>query len=248
LLRPPPVSWKSAAVLTLWLLGTLSTVAPGDLAAQPAAPAPRGSADEAGRAIDQPADGELEILDRHPGDGEQCLVCSKAIEGEEAVAVRYKGRIFHVKESMLDELRRDPDAYFRKLQARSGLFDEVAMEGRPLETGWLAVGLYVVLGLVCGALSAGMALARSRRALPWFFAGLVGTVVALVALVLAGPAGDGARTLPAGLAKIPSTRAPLPCPRCGAENHPAASTCTTCGASLSPAVAAEIGLSEGRAS
>lgn len=236
--RFPAVSWSAAAGLTLWLAATMSIVLAASLSGQP----PGDSAAGAGG-----AEPDWEILERHPGEGEQCLVCSQAIDGEMALVIRYKGRIFHVKESMLDELRRDPDGYFRKLQARSGLFDEEAIGAEPPRTGWLAAGVYVVIGLVCGAVCAGMALARSRRTLPWFFAGLFGNVLAVVAVAVAGPAGDGARVLPSGLAKIPSTRAPVPCPGCGAENHPAAEACTSCGASLVPAVAPEGGLREGRA-
>lgn len=248
-----PPSGSTATTLTLLLLATMATVAPGELAARRAEPisevsAAPGHADDGAADDASAAAARLEILDRRPGDGEQCLVCSLAIEGETVVAVRYKGRLFHVKESMLEELRRDPDAYFRKLQARSGLFDEEAVGPRPPRTGWMAVGLYVVAGLVCGALSFGLALRRSRRALPWFFAGLAGNVLALGALVLAGPGADGSRALPAGLAKIPSTRAPLPCPGCGAPNHPAAEACTSCGAALAPAVEAEIDRGEEKGS
>lgn len=180
-------------------------------------------------------------LDRHPGNGEQCLVCSLPIEGETAVAIRYKGRVFFVKESMLDDFRADPDAYFHKMQARSGLFDEAAMEGRPMRRGWLFAGLYVAAGLVFGALCASMALARSRRVLPWFFAGLAANVLALAVLLLRGqPA--GAQAAPGGFGKVPTTRSPRRCPHCGASNHPAAATCSACGGALEPVVQAETGL------
>lgn len=245
--KPPPVSWTTATARTLWVAMAMSIVLPGGLLGQGPGDSGAGATADAAGAADG-AGPEWQILERHPGEGEQCLVCSQSIDDETAVAIRYKGRVFHVKESMLEEFRSDPDAYFRQLEARSGLFDEQAVGRRPPWTGWLVFGVYVVAGLVCGALAVGLALRRSRRALPWFFAGLVGNVLALIALLLAGPAAGGPRTLPAGLAKIPSTRAPLPCPHCGAENHPSASACTTCGGAIAPVVSAETGLSEGRAS
>lgn len=183
-------------------------------------------------------------LARRPGEGEQCLVCRQPIEGETAVQIRYKGRVFYVKESMLDEFRADPDVYFRKLQARSGLFDEAAMEGPPMHRGWLWAGIYVAVGLVFGALCASLALGRGRRPLPWLVAGLLGNVVALAVLLARNPSSGGAtETGGAGslgpLGRIATTRAPRECPRCGAPNHPAAGACSSCGAALEPLARSE---------
>jgi hypothetical protein len=208
---------------------------PGPLAAQPDA---RPDEDTEPRAAAQRAEPGWEILERHPGEGEQCLVCSQAIEGETAVAIRYKGRVFHVKESMMPELRADPDAYFRKIQARSGLFDEAAMPERPIRTGWLWLGAYVVVGLVFGAACGSMAVSRSRSAPRWFFAGLAVNLIALGALLATSSRDEGSGA-PAGLRKIPSTRRPRPCPHCGATNHPAAKTCSSCGGALEPEAPAE---------
>lgn len=187
---------------------------------------------------EEPAMTELE---RRPGVGERCIVCGMRIEGDEIVEVRYKGRTFHVAAKMLDELETTPDVYFRKLQARSALFDERAMEGRETASGWLLFGGYVLLGLVFGALCAYLAVGRALRPLPWFFAGLVANVVAL-AVLLTRPRGDAAALpagIPDGLAKVPTTRAPARCPSCGAQNHPAAAACSTCGAALVPTAVAE---------
>ncbi len=189
-----------------------------------------------GGRIDPPVE-----LDRRPGEGEQCLVCGQAIDGLEIVEVRYKGRTFHVAAKMLEEFEADPDAYFEKLQARSALFDERAMEGRQTQPGWLYFGAYVAIGLVFAALCGYLAVSRSLAPIPWFFAGLVGNVAALVVL-LATPRGDATALpagIPAGLAKVPVTRLPQPCPSCGAPNHPTASACNSCGAILTPALEPE---------
>ena len=184
------------------------------------------------------SDAGWEILARHPGDGEQCLVCKQPIEGEPAVEIRYKGRVFHVKESMMDDFRADPEAYFRSMQARSGLFDEAAMPERPMRTGWLAFGVYLVIGLLFGAICGSVAMGRSRPALPWFFAGLAGNVIALGVLLLTTSAEEGGAA-PVGLRKVPRTRAPRPCPHCGATNHPSARACSSCGGALEPKAPAE---------
>ncbi len=192
-----------------------------------------------------PGEDDLEILGRVAGSGEQCLVCRQAIHGAQVVEVRYKGRTFHVKEEMSAELEADPEAYFRDLQSRAALFDEDALEGAMGtdrgHRGWLLFGLYVLAGLGVGAICGGLAVARAQPALPWFFAGLMANVLALGAL-LARPRGDDSRLpegIPAGLAKVPLTRAPRSCPHCGHPNHPAARGCAGCAGALDPEIEAE---------
>jgi hypothetical protein len=49
------------------------------------------------------------------------------------------------------------------------------------------------------------------------------------------------RRLPAtGLTRIPSTLAPVACPACGDQGHPAASACARCRAALTPSAASEV--------
>jgi len=177
-------------------------------------------------------------LDRRPGEGERCIVCRQLIHGDEIVEIRYKGRSFFVAAMMLEDLHSDPDLYFQELQARSALFDERSMEGRAMSQGWLYFGLYVLIGLVFSALCGYLAVSHGLAPVPWFFAGLLGNVAALIVL-LATPRGAGAADVPAGFAKVPTTHHPLPCPRCGAPNHPAAAACSGCGAGLAPAVEPE---------
>lgn len=181
----------------------------------------------------------LAELDRHPGEGEQCIVCGQAIHGDEIVEVRYKGRSFFVAAKMLAELEGDPDSYFQKLQARSALFDERSMEGRAVTTGWLLFGAYVLVGLVFAAICGYLAIGRSLAPLPWFFAGLVGNIAALVVLLATGRGDTASSAIPAGLAKVPLTPAPVPCAACGATNHPSAAACSSCGKGLAPAFEAE---------
>lgn len=198
-----------------------------------------------GSTTETPVQAELEILGRAAGEGEQCLVCRQPVHGATMVEVRYKGRIFHVKEEMMDELRADPDAYFRLVQSRSALFDEDALEGamgtEKRQRGWLFFGLYMLLGLSTGAVCGALAVSRSLPPLPWFFAGLVANLLA-VAWLLTRPRGDsaGPEGVPPGLVKVPRTRAPRPCPHCGGPNHPAASVCARCQGRLTPEVSAEI--------
>ena len=154
--------------------------------------------------------------------------------------MRYKGRTFFVAAKMLEEFEADPQAYFHVIEAHGGLFDEAAMESPPMRTGWLLVGLYVLVGLVAGATCSYVALDRGLPAWRWFFAGLVLNLIA-VALVSTRPRAAGAPAHRAArrLAKIPATHAPVRCGRCGAHNHPSARGCSGCGHVLSPTVEPE---------
>ncbi len=180
-------------------------------------------------------------LDQRPGEGEQCLVCRKRIFGDDVVEIRYQGRTFHVGAVFLKDFAADPQRYFSNMQARSALFDENALRARPMATGWLWFGVYVLAGLIFAAVCGYVAVSRALSPIPWFFAGLVGNVAGLVVLLVT-PRGDE-RQLPAGiprgLRKVPLTRAPVRCASCGAMNHPAAQGCSDCGAGLEPAVESE---------
>lgn len=184
---------------------------------------------------------ERVILERRPGEGERCIVCKQQVHGADVLEIRYKGRRFFVKAAMLEDFDADPPRYFQDLQARSGLFDERAVGGGRVSVGWLALGGYVVVGLVFAALCGYLAIGRGLAPLPWFFAGLAGNVAALFVLLVT-PRGDLEALpagVPAGLAKVPVTRRPVPCPGCGTANHPAATECGGCRRPLTPSVVAE---------
>ena len=101
---------RSPAILAIFLLTLLAPTVGADQQSEPPVP--------------------VIELDRHPGEGERCIVCEQQIHGHEIVELRYKGRRFFVAAEMLGEFNGDPDVYFQKLQARSALFDERSMEGR----------------------------------------------------------------------------------------------------------------------
>lgn len=234
--RPDPPSPKRLpAALLVWglLAGVWLAVSPGF--AQPPTGDPPAKPPEAAAA-------DWVEVGRASGEGERCLVCRLAIDGEEAVAVRYKGRTFHVKASMLATFAGDPDHYFEELQARGALFDERAMEGRSVSPFWLALGGYMLVGLVCAAFCGAVAIGRGLEPLPWFFAGLVGNLAALFVLMLGRQRGSA--DAPDSWTKVRTTHAPSPCHACGAENHPSATACNDCGARLDPAFESEAGRTE----
>ncbi len=186
-------------------------------------------------------DAQWVVVKTQPGRGEQCLVCGLPIRDANAVYVRYKGRLFAVTERLLDDFAADPDRYFSQLQVLGALFDERAPAEAPLHQFWLFLGLYVLAGLVAGGACGYLAVCKGLPPVRWFFAGLVVNVAALAVVMckhrspdFTAPAG-----IPAGLCKVPTTYAPVYCPHCGAENHPASEVCSGCNATMQPTVTPE---------
>jgi len=115
-----------------------------------------------------------------------------------------------------------------------------AGESAGISSLWFWAGLYVVAGLVFGALAAHRALQTGNRALAWFGVGFFLTLPGYLCLLtrpkqkMDAPAG-----VPPGLRRIAATSSPEACPGCGAMNHPAAAQCIGCGGKLTPRFVAE---------
>jgi hypothetical protein len=115
-----------------------------------------------------------------------------------------------------------------------------AGESAGMSSMWFWAGLYVVAGLVFGALAAHRALQTGNRSLAWFGVGFVLTLPGYLYLLtrpkkeMEAPAG-----VPPGLRRIAATSSPEPCPGCGAMNHPAAALCIGCGGKLTPRFVSE---------
>jgi uncharacterized paraquat-inducible protein A len=103
-------------------------------------------------------------------------------------------------------------------------------------------GLWALAGVVCAAAASYVALSKGIAPLPWMVAALPFNVVPLL-LVALKPAADLSRLpqgVPAGLAKIATTRAPVACAKCGAPHHPTATRCSDCGAPLAASGVSEV--------
>ena len=116
-------------------------------------------------------------------------------------------------------------------------FPEPGASFAPMASGWLIFGLYVLAGLLAGALCAYLAVGRGLAPVPWFFAGLVLNMLGLAA-ILTRPRGIGsegglpADIVPPGLRKVARTFSAIACPGCGSPQHPAAKKCSACGGPL----------------
>lgn len=184
------------------------------------------------------------LITRPPQKGDFCIVGGPGhARGEQLARVfLYQGRWVGVCPAHTAVIQNADSLayYFAHLQPRGALYQEDAIvgNGRSIGWGWFVFGVWVAVALVCGAVCTHLGLRKGMSAPIGFFIGLLGNVVG-VAYLLIKPA-RGRVELPAGLEKIPTTAAPVPCPDCGASNHPAASECTGCGKPLKPAVESEV--------
>ena len=106
---------------------------------------------------------------------------------------------------------------------------------------WFFAGVYVLAGLVFGALCAQLALHRGLNSMGWFAAGFLFNAFGYVAMLIA----PGGKTrspdrIPRGLGKFHATASPIKCTNCGAKHHPTARKCAGCGLELRPAVESEV--------
>ncbi len=171
-------------------------------------------------------------------DGDICVVCDKPL-GKDGLAILYKGRRvpFFNREQFRIFLD-NPAKYFSKLQARAALFDEGGVAQKSMQLGWLLFGVWVTIALLCGAISAGIALRKGLPPVKWFFIGLIASVIGLIFAVIQ-PAKETVE-LPEKLGKISTTPSPRPCPKCGETNHPTAKKCAGCGTALTPSTESEV--------
>jgi hypothetical protein len=184
--------------------------------------------------------GGYQVLEIRPGQGELCLVCGKLVYDADVVEIRYRGRTFFVGAPLMQDFEADPDRYFKKLEARSALFDESSLLAVPLSFGWLIFGVYAFVGVMFAALLSYFAFHWGQPPLRWMFIGLFANVFGLIALLVTPKRPVSFLGVPSGLTKIPSTYAPVACSECGAFAHPSAGTCLKCGAGLNPAVLDEM--------
>lgn len=178
-----------------------------------------------------------------PEPGERCIICGVRLT-EKDVTLVIRGRRVPLKAAMVDSFMKHPEKYFAELQPKSALFQEnleaprgVAQGG--ISPGWFLFGLYILVALIFGGLSGNAAVSKGLRPIRYFFVGLFLSVFGYL-YVLTRPAAANKGDIPKGLVKVPTTHAPIACPKCGNPNHPSATTCLACGAKTRPTYASEI--------
>jgi ribosomal protein L40E len=175
-----------------------------------------------------------------PKPGEICLVCNRPVEGDQ-LAYLVDGQRVAVHRGICDSsLRSNPRRWLARLKPH-GAFLGAEPGQAPLAGAVFYAGLYVLIGLVFGALSAHCAFSAGHQPLGWFALGFFFNIAAYLFLIsrprreVRAPGG-----IPGRLRKIASTFSPETCPRCGAGNHPSAAQCLGCGTELQPKFRSEV--------
>ena len=239
-----------------WLLLIVWAGAAGLAAQQPAEPQPAAAVSEHPAASDQHSAPDELVMDgkvvgrRVPQKaGEICALCNQPIGSSDPVYLVHGQRVpLHAAEMTEPGVTARLQTLLAQLRPR-GAFLGAESAPAELSAGWFFFGVYVLIGLLFGALCAHRALNTGYNPITWFFAGLVFSLVGYAALLtrpkreVVAPAG-----IPSGLGKIAATYAPAPCPKCSTENHPSAAQCLGCGAKLSPQLTSEVSRAGLRAS
>lgn len=199
---------------------------------------------------DDPAHPDLKIdgkvVGRYakPKPGEYCSICYEQIHASDLVYVVWGQRVGVHAGTEDEDFRADPKKWIAHLRPGGAfLGTEGALDSpqQALSDVWFAVGFYVLLGLIFGALCAHRAFHAGYPPGRWFALGMVLNIPAYIVLALKPKRESTAVAgIPAGLRKISSTHAPLACSACGGTNHPSAAKCLGCGTVLQPRTVSEV--------
>lgn len=126
------------------------------------------------------------------------------------VAYIVDGQRFAVMKPLEQDFLKTPEQYVRHYKPNSIQLQSQASQG--LADGYLLAGLFTLLAVTLAGFYAHHLVVRRIPK----------------------------DALPRGLAKIPATRQPVPCPMCGGGNHPSAKRCSHCGAAATPSQPSEV--------
>ncbi len=174
-----------------------------------------------------------------------CLVCGELHDTAD-YPVEYRGQTLHLdRQECVDHFHEaartgDLDPITSSIEPRSMLFQQDSHENPALANAYFGAGLFVLVGLACGGLTAVLAIQKGLPARMWFVIGFLLSVFGVIAVIVtkSRPTTFSARGCP----KEPLTRDEAICPECGHANHPSATRCLECGTTLTPAVASEVEL------
>ncbi|MGH7493721.1 MAG: hypothetical protein ACREOO_15190 [bacterium] len=125
-------------------------------------------------------------------------------------------------------------------QPRSALFQRESTASQlTMGFGWFLFGLHILIALLFSGLSGYTAISKGLNPIPYFFIGFFLSAFGFL-YVLTRPSVAKPGDVPAGLVKVHTTLEPVPCPKCGNTNHPAAKKCLNCGSELQPLAQSDV--------
>ena len=229
-----------------WLFLLLLVCAAGLAAQQPAGQAaPRAAQPASGPQVEAgeqlKIDGQVVGQSKVPAKaGDVCMLCNHPVDEHDSVYLVNGQRVpLHNNEITPANVSR-LQSLLAQLRPRGAFLGADPTQVR-ISEAWFWFGLYMLVGLLFAAVCAHQALHKGYNPIQWLMAGLFLNIVAYAALLtrpkleVLAPAG-----IPDGLGKISLTYAPEACGKCGAENHPSATSCAACGAKLTPKTSSEV--------
>ncbi len=158
-------------------------------------------------------------------EGDVCIVSGQNI-GPDDVVIEHKSSRFPLKKEALPLFLANPGKYLSQKQPKGALFSIETHESKRLSKAWLILGIYILVGLIFGALTVQKALAKKYRPGLWFFMGLFFNVLAYIIILSKGEASLSEQEEVSS--ELFRSTQPIFCPECGNENHPSAQSCTEC--------------------
>lgn len=175
--------------------------------------------------------------------GERCSICDVPLTDQD-VALLVRGRRVPLNHMMVDSFLANEEKYFAANQPRGALFSEemaeqpgVSLGG--ISTGWFLFGSYILAALIFSGLSGYAAISKGLPPIRYFFIGFVFSILGYLYVVTRTAVAKKGE-IPEGLVKVPTTSAPVACPKCGHGNHPSAKICSECGNKLQPKLQSEV--------
>ncbi len=175
------------------------------------------------------------VVEVHSGD--RCVVSGLSLDHDDIVLL-VKGRRVPMKKEALSIFLDSRDKYFSKFEPKGALFTEDITLSERLSMGWFVFGIYVLIGLVFGAITSHCAVEKGLKPIPWFFSGFFLNIFGYIVVAVKRSEAHG--EIPRGLEKVPLTMEPNVCRSCGHQNHPSAKNCSGCSTVLSPCTTSEI--------
>ncbi len=167
-----------------------------------------------------------------------CPVDGEPVDDGRFVVLWHGRHYFMDRDECVRMFMGNPEAYARKVEPRAALFSAPHPSRPTFGPNLFYFGLYVVLGILSGGITAYVAVQKGLNARTWFFAGLLANVIAVA--MVATCRGQEILFRKKGLCKTPQTYEPVPCPNCGRSNHPSATRCAGCDHLLAPTVSSEV--------
>jgi len=175
------------------------------------------------------------VVEVHTGD--RCVVSGLSLDHDDIVLL-VKGRRVPMKKEALSIFLDSRDKYFSKFEPKGALFTEDITLSERLSMGWFVFGIYVLIGLVFGAITSHCAVEKGLKPVPWFLSGFFLNIFGYIVVAVKRSEAHG--EIPKGFGKIPLTVEPNVCRGCGHENHPSAKSCSSCSTALNPRTTSEI--------